>query len=201
MSRKCAITGKSNDRQELVQLACSERARVDAIGDDPERQASLLDRFVFGERRQKALGGRHVERRRRKRHQHDVGAPHRIAQAFAMRAGRSVDNGPLRIEVLQILFLAVAVVADDRGKERRTALQPLRRRALRIGVGKHDALALAGEPAGDVGGERRLAAAAFRIGDHNRLHTGISPWSFESRDRPGDREYDEPGVQNGSLRL
>ncbi len=51
--------------------------------------------------------------------------------------------------------------------------EPFRRRALRIEVAQDDLLPLAREPAGDVGRERRLAAAAFGIGDEDRLHRSL----------------------------
>ena len=120
--------------QEIVQLRRSARARIDAHRHETQRKLALLHRFVFRKSREKALGRRHVECRGRQRDQHDIGAAHRIAQALAIRARRGVDDEPLRIEILQILFPGVAVLAHDGRKERRATHEPLRSRTLRIGV-------------------------------------------------------------------
>jgi hypothetical protein len=116
----------------------------------------------------KVMRGRHVERRRRERHQHHVGASHRVAQVVAVQPGGGVNHPPLVLPLL-VVVLRFPRACNTR-KQRRTPLEPFRRRALGIEVAQHDVAPLAREPAGDIGRERRLAAAAFRIGDENRLH-------------------------------
>src|SRR5204862_1162017 len=86
----------------------------------------------------------------------------------AVQAGRAVDDAPLQVERLRVL--ALAAPQRDRREQRGAPLEPAGRRLLRIAVVDRDALALAGQPAGDVGGERGFAAAALRIRDQDRLH-------------------------------
>ena len=80
--------GKLKFLQEIVQLGGGACTRVDAHRDDTQRKLALLHRLVFGERAEKALRRRHVERRCRQRHEHHVGPAHRIAQTLAVCAGR-----------------------------------------------------------------------------------------------------------------
>ena len=95
-------------------------------------------------------------------------------------------------DVLQLLLPRFAGEAA-RSAETAPAAAPASRVAERCGsaIGERDALALAGEPAGDVGGERRLAAAALRIGDQDRLHDRPLP-------RTGRPDDDGQGAQHGS---
>jgi hypothetical protein len=82
--------------QEFVELRGGARARIDAHGDEADREFALLHRLVIGQRVEEARSGGHVERRRGERYQHDVDAAHGVAQALAVRARGSVEHDPLR---------------------------------------------------------------------------------------------------------
>ena len=100
MSRRCATTGNSNAFEERSSSAALSRAGIDAHGDDAERELALPDRLVIVDLREEMARGRHVEGRRRQRHEHHVGAAHRFAQVLAMQPGRRIDHTPLVIALL-----------------------------------------------------------------------------------------------------
>src|SRR5205085_5257245 len=73
----------------------------------------------------------------------------------------------------QLVFAHVP--ARDAARRGGPEPQPQARGLLAVGVAQHHRAALAREVTGDVGGERRLADAALRIGNDHYGHDGTPP--------------------------
>ena len=149
--------------QEFFELSRAGGAGVDPHGHQPDRDLAFLDRLVLPDLVEKVLRRRHVERARRDGQEQNVGATHGVAQALAVQAGRRVQHQPMRVVFLQVLLACVRRPRLDGRKQGRPPGHPFARRAQWIEVGDHDALLASREPAGQVGRERRLAAATFRV--------------------------------------
>jgi hypothetical protein len=178
------------------------RARVDAHRDDADRQRALPHRLVLGQRRDEALGRRHVVGGRRQRHEHHV------APLIASRSASPCSRPRCRRRTTAVgAFASLRLPPNSAigGNSAGPPLEPAARRLLRIAIVDRDALALAGEPAGDVGGERRLAAAALRIRDQDRLHDRPLPGPPPGRGRAamvaGEAAKGDPPVAHGLLAI
>ena len=157
--------------EKLFELAGADRARVDAHRDQADRDFAFFHRLVLADLIEEVPRRPHVECTGRYRHEEDVGAAHRIAQALPVQLGGRIDHQPLWRLALELPLRAVGRPSADGGKKRRAPRQPFRRRPQRIEIGEHDALLAAGEPAGGIGRERRLPAPALRIGYDEGLHS------------------------------
>ena len=158
--------------------------RIHAHRDDADRKRALAHRLRLGDGREESLGGDHVVGRRRQRHEHLVGFARGLPQLLAVQSCRRVDDPPLQVQHLRVLAARFGTERGDRGKQRGPTPKPSARRLLRIAVVDGDALALAREPAGHVGGERSLAAPALGIRDDDGLQDAAS--SLDARRAPDE---------------
>ncbi len=156
--------------EEALEFAGGPRAGIDAHGDDGDKGLVLADFLLLEQLVEEMPRRQDVENRRLQGHDH---APHQLqhmAQLLAMQAGRRVEHDMGGVLRRPRRLVGFDVPGGDPRQRRRAQLEPFARGLLAVDVTEHDTLALAREPAGEIGRQRGLADATLGIGDQEGFH-------------------------------
>ena len=128
---------------------------------------------MFGELVQKAAGGKNIEHAGLQRHDHLVGQLENVVKTPAVQAGGRVEDHMGRAFGWARNQVGIDVPGLNRPCTGRPQAQPQPGRLLAVCIAEHDRMALTGKITRNIGRQRRLTDAAFRIGNHNHRHANL----------------------------